>query len=148
MASKITTFYEDSAKENALYPRTKVSAVSDNDGNGLEALLNAKQNQLVSGTNIKTINGNSLLGAGDVEIGGYPDASNLIASSASSYTATEDCYVFCIVTTSNDTVKPTLDGVEIGHFYSQQTVYHTFSFPLKAGSTVSGVGTIKAYGLM
>ena len=35
MANKITTLYEDSAKTTAIYPRTKASAVSDNDGNAL-----------------------------------------------------------------------------------------------------------------
>lgn len=34
-------------------------------------LDNLKQNTLVSGTNIKTINGNSLLGSGDIEISGF-----------------------------------------------------------------------------
>lgn len=40
--------------------------------------LNSKQNTLVSGTNIKTINGNSLLGSGDITItgGGDIDLSN------------------------------------------------------------------------
>ena len=66
MASKVTTLFEDSAKTNALYPRTKVSAVSDGSGNGLDALLNGKQDTLVSGTNIKTVDGNSLLGSGNV----------------------------------------------------------------------------------
>lgn len=35
MASKITTLFEDSAKTNALYPRTKQNAISDADGNPL-----------------------------------------------------------------------------------------------------------------
>ncbi len=35
-----------------------------------DTLLNAKQNTLVSGTNIKTINGNSVLGSGDLVISG------------------------------------------------------------------------------
>ena len=35
-----------------------------------DTLLNAKQNTLVSGTNIKTVNGNSLLGSGNIEIEG------------------------------------------------------------------------------
>ena len=37
---------------------------------GLQAALDAKQATLVSGTNIKTINGGSLLGSGDITIGG------------------------------------------------------------------------------
>jgi hypothetical protein len=39
MASKVTTLFEDSAKQNALYPRTKVSAISDGSNNGLDAIL-------------------------------------------------------------------------------------------------------------
>ena len=35
-----------------------------------QTALNAKQNTLVSGTNIKTINGNSILGSGDLTISG------------------------------------------------------------------------------
>lgn len=35
MANIVTTLFSDSAKTNALYPRTKTSAVSDNDGNTL-----------------------------------------------------------------------------------------------------------------
>jgi hypothetical protein len=36
----------------------------------LQTALNAKQATLVSGTNIKTINGNSILGSGDLTVGG------------------------------------------------------------------------------
>jgi hypothetical protein len=36
----------------------------------LQSALNAKQQTLVSGTNIKTINGNSLLGSGNLVVGG------------------------------------------------------------------------------
>lgn len=39
MASKVTTLFEDSAKTNALYPRTKVSAVSDNNGKALSQII-------------------------------------------------------------------------------------------------------------
>jgi hypothetical protein len=44
----------------------------------LQAQVTAKQDTLVSGTNIKTINGNSLLGSGDLTIsgGGSPAGSN------------------------------------------------------------------------
>ena len=37
-----------------------------------QTALNAKQDTLVSGTNIKTVNGNSLLGSGNVNINGLP----------------------------------------------------------------------------
>lgn len=36
----------------------------------LKALIASKQDALVSGTNIKTVNGNSLLGSGDLTVGG------------------------------------------------------------------------------
>ena len=39
----------------------------------LQNTLNAKQDTLISGTNIKTVNGTSLLGAGDVSIDITPD---------------------------------------------------------------------------
>ena len=55
--------------------------------------LNAKQDKLVSGTNIKTINGQSLLGSGDIAISGggagskfeaiYSDAANYIEQTGS-----------------------------------------------------------------
>lgn len=38
----------------------------------IKTALNAKQDTLVSGTNIKTVNGNSLLGSGNVDINGLP----------------------------------------------------------------------------
>lgn len=40
------------------------------DVTGLEAALDAKQATLVSGTNIKTVNGASVLGSGDLVVSG------------------------------------------------------------------------------
>lgn len=40
------------------------------DVTGLQTALDGKQDALVSGTNIKTINGESLLGSGDLSVGG------------------------------------------------------------------------------
>ena len=45
---------------------TGTQAISTVDG--LQSALNDKQDELVSGTNIKTVNGNSLLGSGDVDL--------------------------------------------------------------------------------
>lgn len=42
MASKIQTLYEDSAKTNAILPRTKVEAISDINGTSLQSILNSK----------------------------------------------------------------------------------------------------------
>lgn len=43
----------------------------------LQSALNAKQDTLVSGTNIKTVNGSSLLGSGDLTIGGSSNPTTL-----------------------------------------------------------------------
>ena len=51
----------------------QVTDVFESDVNAKTAfsnLKNNKQDKLVSGTNIKTINGNSILGSGNIEIGG------------------------------------------------------------------------------
>lgn len=45
-----------------------------------DTLLNAKQNTLISGTTIKTINNESLLGSGDIEIKASPDVDDLTIS--------------------------------------------------------------------
>lgn len=46
--AKITTLFEDSAKTEALYPRTKVSAVSDENNTSLEELLQNVNTDLVN----------------------------------------------------------------------------------------------------
>jgi hypothetical protein len=48
-----------------------------NNVDGLQDALDAKQATLVSGTNIKTINSNSILGSGNIAIEGYTDADAL-----------------------------------------------------------------------
>lgn len=50
------------------YPETHVTAVIDGNGASVDTLLSGKQNTLVSGTNIKTINNTSLLGSGNISI--------------------------------------------------------------------------------
>ena len=71
----VTTAVSQELQE--VYPITATSAVyapaeapAEIRGKSLEQILNLKQNLLVSGQNIKTINGNSLLGSGDLTIGG------------------------------------------------------------------------------
>lgn len=51
---------------------------SEKSRDSLGVLIATKQATLVSGTNIKTINGNSLLGSGDLVISGSSDSSTLI----------------------------------------------------------------------
>lgn len=53
----------------------QLSSTSENpiQNKAVKAAVDAKQDTLVSGTNIKTINSESLLGSGDIEIGGSAD---------------------------------------------------------------------------
>ena len=50
------------------FPVTHINAVRDDTGTSLASMLEAKQDTLVSGTNIKTVNNNSLVGSGNVSI--------------------------------------------------------------------------------
>lgn len=56
----------------------------------LQSALNAKQDTLVSGTNIKTVNGNSLLGSGDLTIGGSSNPTTLASINGLNLTGTAD----------------------------------------------------------
>lgn len=53
----------------------------------LKTEITSKQDKLVSGTNIKTINGESILGSGDIAVGGGGGGINKITLYASNYTA-------------------------------------------------------------
>ena len=50
--------------------KAKLASLSSYDDSELRSLINAKQDELVSGTNIKTINNQSLLGSGNIDITG------------------------------------------------------------------------------
>lgn len=66
VSGEVKTIYSDAARQNAVFPRTKVNAITDANDAPLSSLLGSKQEALVSGTNIKTINGNSILGSGNI----------------------------------------------------------------------------------
>lgn len=55
---------------NRVLPKTHFSCVLDDNGTTLETALQDKQDTLVSGTNIKTINNQSILGSGNITIQG------------------------------------------------------------------------------
>ena len=57
-------------QEEQFFPVTHVDAVIDSNGNPVSALLAGKQPTLVSGSNIKSINNESLLGSGNITISG------------------------------------------------------------------------------
>lgn len=62
---KASTSHDHDADYAALVHAHVISDVT-----GLQTAMDAKQATLVSGTNIKTVNGESLLGSGDIEIVG------------------------------------------------------------------------------
>lgn len=59
--------YDDSEIREAI---SQLSAITDDFNSDIANLYNVKQDTLVSGTNIKTINGQSLIGSGNIEISG------------------------------------------------------------------------------
>lgn len=63
--------------ENFTCPTPSFSSITGQptDNTNLSSALTAKQNTLISATNIKTINGSSILGSGDMSVGGSVDSS-------------------------------------------------------------------------
>lgn len=76
MASKIQTLYENESMTEAIYPRTKVEAISNNDGDMLSTILSNLSGEIESyekvttsvGTGIKFPNG-LILNYGEVTVG-------------------------------------------------------------------------------
>lgn len=69
--------------QTALDARAALShSHAQGDVTGLTASLDSKQDVLLSGTSIKTVNGSSLLGSGDIEISGGGGDSNLDGGTA------------------------------------------------------------------
>ena len=60
--------YIDDQDGNHVFPVTHERAVRDSDGVTLETKLGQKQATLISGTNIKTVKGTSLLGPGNIDV--------------------------------------------------------------------------------
>jgi len=87
-----------------------IGSVAVSDINGLQAALDAKQPTLESGTNIKTINGESVLGSGDLALAtlsiiGPSLISTLSPGSAATFTITNfDAYSTYTLSTTNGTV--------------------------------------------
>lgn len=65
-----TTYYGMTKLSSATNSTSAAVAATASAVKAAYDLANGKQDELVSGTNIKTINGNSLLGSGDLAIGG------------------------------------------------------------------------------
>lgn len=63
-------------KADTAYQKPSAGIPATDLASGVIPDISTKQDTLVSGTNIKTVNGNSLLGSGNIEIGGAVDSVN------------------------------------------------------------------------
>ena len=119
-----------------LYPKTFVDGIVDREGNevdiatqdelaaavsdvmdSLEVGLDTKQDTLIAGENIKTINGNSLLGEGDIEVA--TDLSNYVDRSSDQEIGGDK--TFEDVTTHNDNVIFNKDIFVRGNLVDQES---------------------------
>ena len=84
------------------------------DVTGLQGALNDKQDELVSGTNIKTVNNQSLLGSGNITIsGGAGDTNRTVITSPDTITAPGRYFILG----SDDVTLPTPVGQDDGFSY-------------------------------
>jgi len=112
----------------------------------LQSALNAKQDTLVSGTNIKTINGSSVLGSGDLTIiEGIPKTT---ASGTDTYTATvsgvtayNDGDAYLIRFTNGNTTGATLNINGLGAI----TLYRNNDGPIVPGDILDGAEMLCVY---
>lgn len=116
----------------------KVSGVYKWDVLGSFIDISGKQDVLVSGKNIKTVNNQSLLGSGNITIGGSVDSVNgqtgAVVLTASDVGALPDSTV--IPTVNNSTISFTQGGVTKGSFTLNQSTGATID--LDAGVTTDG----------
>lgn len=112
----------------------------------LQNALNAKQDTLVSGTNIKTINTNSLLGSGDLTITG--GISKTTASGTDTYTATvsgvtsyADGDAYLVRFTNGNTTGATLNINSLGAI----TLYRNNDGPIVPGDILDGAEMLCVY---
>ena len=73
MATRKIKDAKDLSTQELIYFKGHAKATFMSDGTTVEDAVNDKQDVLISGTNIKTINGNNILGGGDIKISGYDD---------------------------------------------------------------------------
>ena len=112
----------------------------------LQNALNAKQDTLVSGTNIKTINGNSILGSGDLTItGGIPKGTaagtDTYTTTISGITAYNDGDAYLIRFTNGNTTNATLNINTLGAV----TLYRNNDGPVVPGDILDGAEMLCVY---
>ena len=152
MSGKIGTLFEDSAKTTPLYPRTKLSAVSDQYGNSLENNVVYFTNtgpEASAGLDASSVQGNDVADLKEIIFAGV-DPNNVLAENISlnpsnSYTATQDCLMFIY----NYAGQVRVNGVRM---CTNQDGGAGF-IPLKKGQTAqttdsgSSNGNVKVFGI-
>lgn len=107
----------------------------------VQDLYETKQNILVSGANIKTINGSSILGSGDISVGGEKvPIGTIFEFPTDDATKLPTGYLFCDGSAVSRTQYADLFGV-IGTTWGSGDGSTTFNLPSKAGLVTVGVST-------
>lgn len=104
------------------------------DNTNLAAALNDKQDSLVSGTNIKTVNNNSLLGSGNIDIDALPSQSGQSGKYLTTNGTTASWGTIAIPTVNNSTITLTQGGVTKGSFTLNQSSAQTIALDAGGGS--------------
>jgi hypothetical protein len=132
---------------------TSVTGVLKGNGTAISAAVAGTDYQapLVSGTNIKTINGNSVLGSGDLSISGGLDVANYTNQSANVTLTSSDANKALTFTLANDITvtmpdATTLTGSRLFVFKNNSTAFgiaiynnsgtYLFTLPPSTGNTV------------
>lgn len=134
--TKIT--FEDLPSTNTPLNASNLNTMQDNveDAiNSVDTELNSKQDTLVSGTNIKTINNNSILGSGNITIGSSTIVGGVLLYSGST---APDGYLLCDGTAVSRTTYSELYSV-IGTTYGSGDGSTTFNLPNLKGKVPVGL---------
>lgn len=125
-----------------LLPMTRAELVIRNDGTSVEASLAGKQDTLVSGENLKTVNNQSLLGSGNLTITGEPGDDGVgISSVVQTTESTESGGTNVITVTMSDGSTSTFN-VRNGDAVGSATIVQTTGD--STTSVMSQDGTTKA----
>ena len=131
---------KDNGKQ--LLPMTRAALVIGSDGTSVETSLANKQDALVSGTNIKTVNNESLLGSGNLTITGEPGDDGVgIASVVQTTESTTPGGTNVITITKTDGTSSTVN-VRNGDGVGTVTIVQTTG--TSTTSAMSQDGTTKA----
>ena len=126
-----TTWYGITKLVDSVSSTSTSAAATPNSVKQAYDLASGKQDALVSGTNIKTINGNSLLGSGDITISGGSSTNQKTWYGTSTTSASSSTKV---VTCEGFTLE---DGAHISVFFKNANTYSSLAY-----LNVNGTGAI------